>query len=80
MRKWAGFGKGTRHGRAKTNFAPTPEVMSLAKAAAQGEYKSKALIIAGRLLANDAERADGWYDFGAKLLIQKKARAIRLGA
>jgi hypothetical protein len=47
-------------------------VLRIATAAAAGEYKSKALIIAGRLLVNDQARGDGWWDFGATRLLAKK--------
>jgi len=75
MKRWAGFGKSARHGRTLTNAAPSEQVLRIAAAAAAGEYKSKALIIAGRLLVNDQARGDGWYDFGAKRLILKKIAA-----
>ena len=72
MKRWAGFGKSARHGRTLTNQAPSEQVLRIAAAAAAGEYKSKALIIAGRLLVNDQARGDGWWDFGATRLLGKK--------
>jgi hypothetical protein len=72
MKRWAGFGKSARHGRAQTNFAPNEQVLRIAEAAAAGEYKSKALVIAGRLLMADKARGDGFWDFGAKRLISSK--------
>jgi hypothetical protein len=46
--------------------------MKYAAAAAAGEYKSKSLVIAGRVLLNDAERADGNWDLVAIRTIAKR--------
>lgn len=72
MKRWAGFGKSARHGRTLTNLAPSEQVLRIAAAAAAGEYKSKAHVIAGRILMADQARGDGWWDFGAKRLLIKK--------
>ena len=75
MKKWAGFGKGTRHGHTRTNLAPSEKVWRLAEAAAAGEYKSMAMVIAGRTLLADRARGDGWYSFTASRFLTKKAGA-----
>jgi hypothetical protein len=71
-KRWAGFGEGTRSGRASTNIAPSAAVMKYAAAAAAGEYKSKSLLIAGRVLLNDEARADGNWDLVAIRTIAKR--------
>jgi len=75
MKRWSGFGKSARHGHTYTNFAPSEAVMRLAEVAASGEYKSKAMVIAGRTLLADRARGDGWYSFAAKNFLTKKAAA-----
>ena len=75
MKKWARFGKGTRHGHTQTNLAPSEKVWRLAESAAAGEYKSKAMVIAGRTLLADRARGDGWYSFTARTFLTKKAGA-----
>jgi hypothetical protein len=75
MKKWSGFGKSARHGHTYTNAAPSAAVLRLAEAAAAGEYKSKAMVIAGRTLLADQARGDGWWSFTAKNFLNKKVAA-----
>lgn len=75
MKRWAGFGKAARHGHTYTNFAPSEAVLRLAEAAAAGEYKNKAMVIAGRTLLADRARGDGWWSFTAKNFLTKKVPA-----
>ena len=71
-KRWAGFGEGGHAGRTRTNVAPSEQVLRYAAAAAAGEYKSKALVIAGRILVNDQARGDGMWDLAAIRTITKK--------
>jgi hypothetical protein len=75
MKRWSGFGKSARHGHTYTNAAPSAAVLRLAEAAAAGEYKSKAMVIAGRTLLADQARNDGWWSFTAKNFLTKKVAA-----
>lgn len=72
MKRWSGFGKGGHAKRTLTNVAPTADVMRYAAAAAAGEYKSKSLVIAGRILLNDQQRGDGFWDLAAIRTIAKR--------
>lgn len=72
MKRWAGFGKGGHAGRTLTNVAPSEQVLRYAAAAAAGEYKSKSLVIAGRILVNDQARGDGMWDLAAIRTIAKR--------
>ena len=70
IKRWAGFGKGTRSGRVYTSNQPSEQVLRVAQAAAAGEFRSKAAVIAGHILAQ-GEQPQGW-DFAAVKEIAKR--------